>query len=780
MPKLLRKTVTPTGSSNHAPRGSKISLRTRVLAIALIPSSVLLAAGVGINTYLITAAVQKRDTAVLLTRGYGLAVPFMPAMTQERRASIAVAADPSPANKADLEQARAGFNQLLGEFGAVSGQVAAAMPPDSRAAINHFVQSMGQLPGIRQQIDNGQARPLAVYDTYNSIADAMIVAAGAIGRDSTDKDVALLRSRAADLMRVSDWVDRGNALALAAYQNGGLTGDELAAFDSLARAYRADLTGLQPQLPSAQQQKIDQLESSPDWNLLGTVEDAVVRQGYDPRPLSRGAVPSLPVTVQQWQDAVRQVSGTISSLGLGDLGSAAAAAEKQSADDTLSRSIIIAAASLVLAVIVLFLALRMGNDLVRRLHRLRADTLEADQRLPDVVNRVRQGERVDVGREVPALDYGSDEIGEVADAFSKAQQAAVAAAVQEAELREGMNTVFLNIARRSQAVVHRQLQVLDRAERSADDPDQVDLLYQLDHLSTRERRNAENLIVLGGGRLTRQWRAPVNLLDIVRSAVAETEQYNRVTFGRIPQVQVTERAVADLMHLLAELVDNAIAFSPPESRIEVRGNPVGRGAVIEIEDQGLGMPDEERERVNAMFEDPADSGVLALTGDSRIGFFVVARLARHQGIRVSLLESSYGGIRAVVVIPNDALVAAKRIEPADPDHTDWFNAVPAQTGPAPESPPANGKANKHRATVMMLPEATPAWPAPSPTDDRPRLPKRRRQASLAPGLHEMPEAAAPAPAAADEEATAMGARNLMAAFQDGTRRGRAEDETWHG
>ncbi|GAB2988150.1 ATP-binding protein [Amycolatopsis acidiphila] len=737
----------------------------------MIPSFVLLAAGVGINAYLITAAVQKRDTAILLARGYSLAVPFMPAMTQERRASVAAAADPSPENRAALDQSRGAFNQLMAQFSQISTEVADAMPPESRAAIGRFVQSMGQVPQIRAQIDNGQASRLTVYSTYNSIADAMIVAAGAIGRDSTDKDAALLRSSAADLMRVSDWLDRSNSLALAAYRNGGLTGAELAEYDSLTRAYRAELNGLRPQLPVAQQQKIGQLESSSDWALLGTVEDALVRQGFDPRPLSPGAVPSLPVTVQQWQDAVRQVASTISGFGLGDLGSTAAAAEKQSADDTLLRSVLIAAASLLLAVVVLSLAVRMGNGLVRRLRQLRSDTLAADERLPLVVDRIRQGEQVDVAEEMPALDYGRDEVGEVAEAFTKAQQAAVAAAVQEARLREGTNTVFLNIARRSQAVVHRQLQVLDKAERAADDPEQVELLYLLDHLSTRERRNAENLIVLGGGRLTRQWRTSVSLLDIVRSAVAETEQYNRISFGRIPQLQITGQAVADLMHLLAELVDNAIAFSPPESRIEVRGNPVGKGAVIEIDDQGLGMAPEDRSRANDMFGDPPDFGMLALTGDSRIGFYVVARLARQHDIRVSLLESNYGGVRAVVLIPNSALVPVQRLDSGDDRHTDWFDTVvPAQESRVEAGAP-------RRTTVAMLPEGNPAWPALPPSDDRPPLPKRHRQANLAPELHELPE---PEPVAGDHEATAVEARSLMTAFQDGTRRGRADNETWDG
>ena len=163
-----------------------------------------------------------------------------------------------------------------------------------------------------------------------------------------------------------------------------------------------------------------------------------------------------------------------------------------------------------------------------------------------------------------------------------------ARAAQQAAALEDINAVFLNIAHRSQAIVHRQLQVLDKAERAEEDPDQLGLLFQLDHLTTRERRNAENLIILGGGQPGRQWRNPVPLLELVRSAASETEQYTRVAIGRMPRMMVAGRAVGDLIHLLAELLDNATSFSPPDARIDVRGNRVGRGVVLEIEDQGLG------------------------------------------------------------------------------------------------------------------------------------------------------------------------------------------------
>lgn len=392
-------------------------------------------------------------------------------------------------------------------------------------------------------------------------------------------------------------------------------------------------------------------------------------------------------------------------------------------------------------------AVRMGNGMVRRLRRLEADTVAAEQRLPMIVNRLRAGEKIDVGAEIPSLDHPGDELGRLAAAVNQAQQTAVAAAVQEARLRDGMHAVFMNIARRSQSVVQRQLQVLDLAERAESDPDQLDLLFQIDHLSTRERRNAENLIILGGGQLGRQWRNPVPLVDVVRSAVAETEDYQRVVVEAMPKVRVTGRAVADLMHLLAELADNAIVFSAPESCVEVRSNLVGRGVVVEIVDQGIGMGYEQREALNEMFRDPHRFGVFELAGDARIGFFVVSNLARRHSLRVSLLESPHGGVRAVVLVPTELLAADDEVD----DDTTWsgaafeappvprMRAVPSR-GRADGAPPRPGFA-PDRPGVGAVAERV-DWGAAGPARPTPGAPVADE---AAPPGHEPP------PAAADRE-----------------------------
>jgi signal transduction histidine kinase len=311
-----------------------------------------------------------------------------------------------------------------------------------------------------------------------------------------------------------------------------------------------------------------------------------------------------------------------------------------------------------------------------------------------------------------------------------------AKAAQQAAALEDINAVFLNIAHRSQAIVHRQLQVLDKAERAEDDPDQLGLLFQLDHLTTRERRNAENLIILGGGQPGRQWRNPVPLLELVRSAASETEQYTRVALGRMPRMMVAGRAVGDLIHLLAELLDNATSFSPPDARIDVRGNRVGKGVVLEVEDQGLGIEPERMEQLNAMLRSDSSIGPSAKSQDWRLGLFVVSRLARRHGISVTLVESAYGGVRAIALIPMPLLTEAPDEDPG----TDLMDDLAlAGTAPAPApapTPTSNGNGNgkrprpqpRHsrngRSVEATVAEEAPAAAVPETSDvqDAPEVP----------------------------------------------------------
>lgn len=398
------------------------------------------------------------------------------------------------------------------------------------------------------------------------------------------------------------------------------------------------------------------------------------------------------------------------------------------------------------------------------------------------MRRLGEGESIDTEAEVARLDFGTDELGHVAEAFNRAHVAAVSAAVAEAKTRTGINAVFLNIAHRSQVVVHRQLALLDQAEREEKNAEQLELFFQLDHLATRARRNAENLIILGGEQPGRRWRNPVALLDLVRGAVAESLDYTRIQTGRMPEVRVASHAVADLIHLMAELTDNATAFSPPDSPVTVSGMVVGRGVAVEISDQGLGMSEPEYTERNGLLANPPDFKVATLSSDARLGLFVVAKLASRHGISVRLAESVYGGVRAVVLIPSALMEAGdprgeesigvvplEPVEPAGLSSSDRMppGRIPARRIPAWE--PAVISTGTLPTTSVPTAERIEIAPPPlfdvsAIRGDRPALPRRDRR----PG----PDTSGELPAIVARPRTADEARNLMSSIANGTRQGR--------
>ncbi|MFE4512856.1 sensor histidine kinase [Kitasatospora sp. NPDC056783] len=307
----------------------------------------------------------------------------------------------------------------------------------------------------------------------------------------------------------------------------------------------------------------------------------------------------------------------------------------------------------------LCLGLRVSRTLSARLTALRADTLALAQReIPDVVGRLRAGEQVPVPPAWAPTRRTGDVVQQTSDGLAAVRQAAVAAIVHQAQGREGTKKVFLNIARRTQILIHRQISMLDALEREHEDPELLRELFAVDHLATRMRRNAENLVILGGALPARRWRNAVPVVNVLRSAVSETESYARVVVQGVPRVSLTGQAVADVIHLVAELIENGTTFSPPYTQVQVSAQEVPRGLAVEVEDRGLGMTEEEYERLNEYLANPPELDVSALGDDLRLGLFVVARLAARHDVRVALRPSPYGGTRAVVLLPSVLLEQA--------------------------------------------------------------------------------------------------------------------------
>ncbi|MFK3983724.1 nitrate- and nitrite sensing domain-containing protein [Micromonospora sp. NPDC050397] len=383
--------------------------------------------------------------------------------------------------------------------------------------------------------------------------------------------------------------------------------------------------------------------------------------------------------------------------------------EQAAADSLTERTTPVAAGILVrlglagllgLAAVILsmFLAIRVGRSLIGRLTGLRTAALElAGTRLPEVVGRLRRGEEVDITREAPDLEYGRDEIGQVGHAFSEVQRTALRSAVDEATLRRGLNEVFLNIARRSQTLLHRQLALLDKMERRVTEPEELEDLFRVDHLATRMRRHAEDLVILAGAAPGRGWRNPVAMVDVIRGAISEVEDYARVDVATVAPASTLGPAVGDVIHLLAELIENATSFSPPHTRVRVTGQIVPRGYAIEVEDRGLGMTPEALETANRRLADPPEFDPV---NSARLGLFVVGQLGARHGLKVQLRPSPYGGVTAVALIPaelvapgNGPLALPNR--PATPDAERPSTPMPALSAapdpvPTPTVTPAPG------------------------------------------------------------------------------------------
>ncbi|MFD4628571.1 sensor histidine kinase [Streptomyces sp. NPDC058284] len=312
---------------------------------------------------------------------------------------------------------------------------------------------------------------------------------------------------------------------------------------------------------------------------------------------------------------------------------------------------------------------RAAKSVHDRVGALRRATARGQSELQGLVDQLRRGGRPPEPATPARTRPGGDEFDQLADELSRAQDVAVGAVVQASQLSSHAGSeqkveVFVNLARRLQSLVHREISLLDELENEVEDPELLKGLFHVDHLATRIRRHAENLAVLGGAVSRRQWSNPVSMTEVMRSAIAEVEQYSRVKL--VPPIDGTLRghAVADVIHLLAELVENATVFSAPHTQVLLRANAVTAGLAVEVEDRGLGMPAAEQHRMNRLLTDPDQVNVAHLLQDGRIGLYVVAALARRHGVAVRLQTNIYGGVQAVLILPQELLGAEQQPEPA--------------------------------------------------------------------------------------------------------------------
>jgi len=722
------------------------------------------------------------------------------AIQRERSAALLFLADPHrPAAETSLRKLQAVTDQDVARLRVNSSSSGNrdAMSGDSLRRLDLLMAEFDGLDALRHSVDTDGVSRSVAYDSYNSLVDPgydFLDSLNQLDDSQIDKEgralIAISRGREA--------ISREDALMTASVAAGHMGGPETLSFTFAVAEQRAYYNDNLKLVTPDERALYDAFWVSDDGRALRTAENDLIAAGTTgaPRIAAR----------DDWQ--------ATAAKGLNDL----LRIDSKAGDlyenhnraydiQVLSTGGAVGGLGLLAVVMTLIISVRIGRSLIRDLTRLRTEAQEVSgTRLPSVMRRLAAGEEVDVETEAPRLDYSGDEVGQVGQALNTLQRVAVEAAVRQARMRRGVSEVFVNLARRSQVLLHRQLTLLDDMERRTENPQELADLFRLDHMTTRMRRHAEGLVILSGAVPSRQWRKPVQLMDVVRAAVAEVEDYERVEVRRLPRVAVGGLAVADVTHLVAELIENATVFSPPHTMVQVHGESVAGGFALEIEDRGLGLTPDAMLEANLRL---AETPEFELSDTDRLGLFVVSRLAQRQGVRVSLKPSLYGGTTAVVLIPagllTDGVDDSRGGRTGEPDNPAGARSGtehgfrkwglnpgreeeprerrPFRSEPVAAADDAPGALPRRRAPVLVADNGRPVTGQQKTSPLTGGLPRRVRQASLAPQLREDAATGEPARPAEPAEPAPMRERSpdevraRMASLQSGWQRGRTADET---
>lgn len=560
------------------------------------------------------------------------------------------------------------------------------LPPGHVVVVDAFIGSMRSLRQIRGDFDSGTADASATVGRYSELIDTAYAMFAPLTYIA-DAGLSQIARGLFAVSRARELLSREDAIVTAAAADGRISSVEHSRVLLAIGARRQQQEEALAALTSPHKENFSKIFSGDAYTTLFAMEESLGT------PRTNGAVP---IDGEIWRASATTVLNQMDKTEDEAAGAALTAANEVGLR-AFSMPLIAGLAGLLCAAIALVLALRTGRSVVRRLERLRVSALGvANEQLPRAIAALRQpgAPFTDPAlSDVAVVAVGTDEVGQVGHAFDAVQRTAIRAAVDEATLRRGISEVFLNIARRSQALLHRQLTLLDRMERRTTAPHELEDLFRLDHMATRMRRHAEALVILAGSAPGRGWRHPVPIVDVVRGATSEIEDYVRVTMERLPDVRIAGRAVGDLIHLLAELLENATSFAPPHTQVRVHADMVANGLALQVEDRGLGMSDVELAEANARLADPP---VFDPAHSARLGLLVVAKLAARQGVTARLRPSPYGGITAVVLVPQELVLTGP----------DSANQVLAPT-PRRELTAAARKEDKENQTTVSIVDGLP-------------------------------------------------------------------------
>ncbi|SDM16607.1 sensor histidine kinase [Allokutzneria albata] len=640
------------------------------------------------------------------------------------------------------------------------------------------IQRLSALNPLRLVADTTSYADIAVHAVYSSILDALVQLGREVSASVSEHSLSRAATAIQALTQAKERLAQQNALMqMAATHNEFRAGqlDELRAANS---GYDAAVSDFQAVATPAERQLFLGTVSGSDVDTRQRIKQISVIKGANDASLD---IPG---------DEYNRVAGVTSDL-LSRVENTLLEALRKEADDLAASAVAHATRDAALVLIALLVALLLMAVVVRSLltplRVLRTEALDvANERLPETVKRILADPNpAEAAKSAvqPVKVFTREEIGQVARAFDAVHEQAVHMATEQALLRDNVNAMFVNLSRRSQTLVERQLSVLDQLEQDEQDPDALSSLFVLDHLATRMRRNSENLLILSGSGLGKRLSAPVPVAELIGAAVSEVEHYARINLTAAPDVLVQGRVVNDLIHLTAELLDNATVFSDPQSPVDVSVAQLrSKDLAIQITDRGVGMSDEELAEANKNLAEPPEIDVAV---SRRMGLYVVARLAARHDIKVRLHNGEYidGGTRAIITVPAELVVLPSALDGAPlyatgtqqfpppmpqrqpqqhlPEQQEWFTATNPAVDPVPEHTPAP-------APVAPVAEAEQPAEAPpvSPLADSgehvrvggPRALARR----LAPSLVEQTDGPAetPAPSGVDSP-------DLFTAHQDG-------------
>ncbi|MFD3483008.1 nitrate- and nitrite sensing domain-containing protein [Streptomyces sp. NPDC058665] len=661
----------PKSQSTDA--GSRIALRnwrisTRLVALLTLPVVAATTLG-GLRINESMNDMKQLEHMQLLTKMTKEATSLAAALQAERDESagpLTNGANPNDFKVQDrrtkTDRAKKAFLGATVDIGNTDGDQALE---SIRANVSQIATQVNKIQEIRKDAYDTDATHSLTVDAYSGLIDSLLSLSQDMAQATSNPDM-IKRTRAlaafssakeyasiqraiiasalpADPKQKGDLNENDRLYGLAAATKGD---NALASFDALYESMGGNAEELTAPLSG---------KGNPEINAADEYAQRVlgISGGLEGRP-NRSYL--------DWTD---QASAKINAMNiieqtlLGEMENKARQLKEKSQQDALINGALI----LVVLGVSLVGAFVVARSMIRSLRRLQETaTKVAQDRLPELVKQLSEADPQDVDTSVESVGVHSrDEIGKVAAAFDDVHREAVRLAAEQALLRGNVNAMFTNLSRRSQGLIQRQLSLISELESREADPDQLSSLFKLDHLATRMRRNGENLLVLAGEEPGRRWTRPVPLVDVLRAAASEVEQYERIELASVPTTEVAGRVVNDLVHLLAELLENATSFSSPQTKVRVTGHALPDGRVlVEIHDTGIGLSPEDLAAINERLASPPTVDVSV---SRRMGLFVVGRLSLRHGIRIQLRPSDSGGTTALVMLPVDVANGGKKMPP---------------------------------------------------------------------------------------------------------------------